>query len=70
MEAEQKETVMISYVTYDQVKRMTEERRRRSLVKYEARRQTTADSYVKPKTEGEVIELVFGTACDTESIGA
>lgn len=61
---------MISYVTYDQVKRMTEERTRRSLLKYEAQRVRPADSYVKPKTEAEVVELLFPTACETESIGA
>ena len=61
---------MINYVTYDQIKRMTEERTRRSLLKYEAQRKTPVDSFVKPKTEAEVIELVFTTACDTESIGA
>ena len=62
--------VMISYVTYDHVKRMTEERTRQSLLKYEARRTIPADSFVKPKTDAEVIELVFATACDTESLGA
>lgn len=61
---------MMTYVTYDQVKRMTEERTRRSLLKYEARRKAPADSFVKPKTDAVVIELVFATACDPESIGA
>jgi hypothetical protein len=61
---------MISYVTYDQIKRMTEERTRRSLLKYEARRTTAADSFVRPKTDADVIELVFVTGCDAESIGA
>ena len=61
---------MINYITYDQVKRMTEERTRKSLLKYEARRTTSHDSYVKPRAEAEVVELVFATVCETESIGA
>jgi hypothetical protein len=52
------------------VKRMTEERTRQALLKYEARRKIPADSFVKPRTDAEVIELVFATACDTESLGA
>lgn len=61
---------MITYITYDQVKRLTEERTRRSLQQYEAHRTTPADSFVKPKAVAEVIELIFASECDRESIGA
>jgi hypothetical protein len=52
------------------VKRLTEERTRRSLQRYKTRRTTAADSFVKPKTEAEVIELIFISECERESIGA
>lgn len=61
---------MLNYITYDQVKRLTEERTRRSLQRYEARRTTPADSFVRPKSDAEVIELIFVSECDRESIGA
>lgn len=61
---------MNSYITYDQVKRLTEERTRRALRKYEAQRTAPVDSFVRPATEAEVIELVFVSGCESESIGA
>lgn len=61
---------MISVFTYHDAKRLSEERQRRALAAYEARRLETNDSYVRPATrEAEIIELAFGTACP-DSIGA
>ncbi|HEX6220618.1 MAG TPA: hypothetical protein VF115_05955 [Acidimicrobiia bacterium] len=62
---------MISLFTYEDAKRLTEERQRRALAAYEARRITPNDSYVPSKTrDAEVIELTFGTACTPDTIGA
>lgn len=61
---------MLSLFTYEDARRLTEERRRRALAVYEARRTTTNDSFIRPeRTDAEVIELSFGTACP-DSIGA
>jgi len=61
---------MISLFTYQEAKRLTEERQRRALTVYEAKRSTTNDSYVRAATrEAEIVELAFGTACP-DTIGA
>jgi hypothetical protein len=62
---------MIYLTHYEYIKRLTEERQRRALAALEAR-QPTIDSFVraKPEPEAEVIELILGTACTHESIGA
>jgi len=69
-EDEKRETAMISLFTYEDAKRMTEERRDRALAAYEARRPTPNDSYIRSTTsEAEIVELAFGTACP-DTIGA
>ncbi|MFZ0012760.1 MAG: hypothetical protein WAL25_01475 [Acidimicrobiia bacterium] len=62
---------MIYLTHYQDIKRITEERRRKSLATLEARR-STIDSFVraKPEPEAEVIELMLGPACLPESLGA
>jgi hypothetical protein len=61
---------MISLFTYEDAKRMTEDRRRRALAAYEATRKAPNDTFVRSSTrEAEIIELTFGTACP-DRIGA
>ncbi|MGH3650687.1 MAG: hypothetical protein ACRDU9_08255 [Acidimicrobiia bacterium] len=59
---------MIYLGTYQEVKQMTEERLRRSLAKYELRREPAEP--VRRVTEAEVIELIFAAHCDSHQIGA
>jgi len=63
---------VIHFSTYDAVKRMTEERRARSMARYELLYRGREDGSVSSPgpTEAEVIELRFDTACESESIGA
>ena len=61
---------MLSLFTYEDARRLTEERQRRALETYEAKRTTANDSFVRPRTrEAEVIEVAFATDCP-DSIGA
>lgn len=70
-ESRRKMTEMISLVTYHEVKRFTKERQRQSLAKYETKRSTPNDSYVRPaRPQADIVELTFGPACEPESIGA
>lgn len=62
---------MISLFTYRDAKQLAEERRRRALAVFEARRTSPTDSYVRStQTDAEVVELEFGTACTPDTIGA
>ena len=58
--------------TYEMVKRINEDRRRESLARYQATRQDPDDTFVRPETSesADIIDLVFGTGCPPESIGA
>jgi hypothetical protein len=63
---------MIYPTNYDLVKRLTEERRARSLAKYELfhRRAPEAHPSFTEERDAEVIELTFGAQCESEPIGA
>jgi len=63
---------MIYLFGYQDIKRISEERRSRSLARYELRRELPSDSFVRLEraTDADIVELVFGTHCDAESIGA
>jgi hypothetical protein len=61
---------MLSLFTYEDARRLTEERQRRALEIYEAKRTTANDSYFRAQSrEADVIELAFVTDCP-DSIGA
>lgn len=61
---------MLSLFTYEDAKRLAEERRRRALARYEAARKGSNDTFVRPASrEAEIIELAFGSACP-DSLGA
>ncbi|HXV69875.1 MAG TPA: hypothetical protein VEB69_00580 [Acidimicrobiia bacterium] len=61
---------MLTLFTYEDGKRLAEERRRRALAKHEATRTAPNDTYVRAhRPDADIIELTFGTACP-DSIGA
>lgn len=61
---------MLSLFTYEDARRLNEERRRTALARLEATRKTPNDSFVRPdRPDADIIELAFGTACP-DSIGA
>lgn len=63
----------MNYLTsYDLVKRLTEERRARSLARYELFHRGTPEVHPSSTAEhdAEVIELTFGAQCESEPIGA
>lgn len=60
------------YVSYDLAKAVQKERLARSMAEFERRRDKTTPEPAPRQVarEAEVIELVFGSHCETDQIGA
>lgn len=58
------------YISYDMARALLEERRQQAKIHAIARQRAPKPTITKTLPEADVIELTFGTHCETDQIGA
>jgi len=58
------------YINYDMARALIEERRQQAKTRSMIRQSTPKPTITKTLPEADVIELTFGTHCESEQIGA
>lgn len=58
------------YINYDLARQIIEDRRAEAMARAARRRSRVQEVVPRPAKNAEVIELAFGTHCETEQIGA
>lgn len=58
------------YLNYDLARTLLEERRKRSATRAQFRQRDPQPNIVKTPPEADLIELTFGTHCESHQIGA